>query len=76
MVKGSAFHCAVSPHSLKEQEEGKSAGTEEVNILRVASVVENQSKAPKKRRVAEIVLTLVWKSWKVLAIEHRLKSQG
>lgn len=38
MVKGSAFHCAVSPHSLKEQEDGKSAGTEEVNILRVASL--------------------------------------
>lgn len=70
MVKGSTFHCAVSPHSLKEEEEGKNTGTGEVNILRAASLPwKTKAKRRKKRdRVAEILLTLVWKSWTALTI--------
>lgn len=70
MVKVSAFHCAVSAHSLKEEEEGAEHGHRgSKHPQGRLSVVENHSKAWRKRgRVAEIVLTLVQNSWKVLVI--------
>lgn len=64
MVKVSAFHCAVSAHSLKEEEEGQNMGTEEVNILRVASLL---WKTTEKRGEREAVsLRLFSHSFRIL----------
>lgn len=54
MVKGSTFHCAVSPHSLKEEEEGKNTGTGEVNILRAASLPWKTKAKRRKRETASL----------------------